>query len=218
MGTVWAHGQARQVETFDTVNPATSEVIGTFPVHGRAEVEAAVERAREAAAWWAGLGWKNRQTRLLAWKSHMIRYIGRLAELVHNETGKPIADAQLEIFLAVVHLDWAARNARRVLGPRRVWSGITAINLASSLEYAPLGVIGVIGPWNYPVFTPMGSIAYALAAGNAVVFKPSEFTPAVGGWLVSSFADVVPEHPVLQLVSGAAGTGDALAAGNAVVF
>jgi acyl-CoA reductase-like NAD-dependent aldehyde dehydrogenase len=211
MDMVWTHGQARQAETFDTVNPATSEVIATFPVHGRAEVDAAVERAREAAAWWSGLGWKERQTRLLAWKSHLIRYVGRLAELVHNETGKPLADAQMEIFLAVVHIDWAARNARRVLGPRRVRSGIPAINLASSVEYAPLGVIGVIGPWNYPVFTPMGSIAYALAAGNAVVFKPSELTPATGGWLVSSFGEVVPEHPVLQLVTGAGGTGEALA-------
>ena len=72
-------------------------------------------------------------------------------------------------------------------------------------------MVGVIGPWNYPVFTPMGSIAYALAAGNAVVFKPSEFTPAVGGWLVSSFAEVVPEQPVLQLVTGAGETGQALA-------
>ncbi len=211
MNTVWTHGQARQAETFDSVNPATSEVIATFPVHGRAEVEATVERAREAAAWWSGLGWKERQTRLLAWKSHLIRYVGRLAELIHNETGKPLADAQLEIFLAVVHIDWAARHARRVLGPRRVRSGIPAINLTSSVEYAPLGVIGVIGPWNYPVFTPVGSIAYALAAGNAVVFKPSELTPATGGWLVSSFAEVVPEHPVLQLVTGAGGTGEALA-------
>ena len=211
MDTVWTHGQARQAETFDTVNPATSEVIATFPIHGPAEVDAAVERAREAAAWWSGLGWKERQTRLLAWESYLIRYIGRLAELIHNETGKPLADAQLEIFLAVVHLDWAARNARRVLGPRRVRSGIPAINLASWVEYAPLGVIGVIGPWNYPVFTPMGSIAYALAAGNAVVFKPSQLTPATGGWLVSSFAEVVPEHPVLQLVTGADGTGEALA-------
>ena len=211
MDTVWTHGQARQAETFDSVNPATSEVIATFPVHGRAEVDAAVERAREAASWWSGLGWKERQTRLLAWKSHLIRYVGRLAELIHNETGKPLADAQLEIFLAVVHLDWAARNARRVLGPRRVRSGISAINLASSVEYVPLGVIGVIGPWNYPVFTPMGSIAYALAAGNAVVFKPSEFTPATGGWLVSSFAEVVPGHPVLQLVTGARESGQALA-------
>jgi acyl-CoA reductase-like NAD-dependent aldehyde dehydrogenase len=72
-------------------------------------------------------------------------------------------------------------------------------------------VVGVIGPWNYPVFTPMGSIVYALAAGNAVVFKPSELTPAVGSWLVSSFAEVVPEQPVLQLITGAAETGDFLA-------
>ena len=211
MDSVWTHGQARQVETFESVNPATSEVIATFGVHGRAEVEAAVERAHEAAAWWSGLGWKTRRTRLLAWKSHLIRYIGRLAELVHTETGKPLADAQLEIILAIVHIDWAARNAHRVLGPRRVGSGVAAINLASSVEYAPLGVIGVIGPWNYPGFTPMGSIAYALAAGNAVVFKPSELTPATGGWLVSSFAEVVPGHPVLQLVTGAGGTGEALA-------
>ena len=211
MDTVWTPGQTRQMETFDTVNPATSEVIATFGVHGQAEVDAAVERAHQAAGWWAGLGWKERRTRLLAWKSHLIRYIGRLAELVHTETGKPLGDAQLEIFLAIVHIDWAARNARRVLGPRRVRSGLAAINQASSVEYAPLGVIGVIGPWNYPVFTPMGSLAYALAAGNAVVFKPSEFTPAVGGWLVSSFADVVPEYPVLQLVTGAGATGEALA-------
>ena len=128
-----------------------------LPGAGRSEVNAAVERAREAASWWAGLDWKQRQTRLLAWKSHITRYIGRLAELVHNETGKPLADAQLEILLAIVHIDWAAKNARRVLGPRRVRSGLIALNQASCVEYAPLGVIGVIGPWNYPVFTPMGS-------------------------------------------------------------
>ena len=62
----------------------------------------------------------------------------------------------------------------RYCGPRRVRSGLISINQAATLEYQPLGVVGVIGPWNYPVFTPMGSIAYALAAGNAVVFKPSE--------------------------------------------
>src|SRR6266851_9397593 len=213
-------GQIQAPETFDSVNPATSEVIATFPVFGPAEVNAAVERAHEAAAWWAGLGWKERQTRLLAWKSHLTRYIGRLAELVHTETGKPLDDAKLEIVLAIVHIDWAARNARRVLSAHRVRSGLTALNQASYVEYQPLGVIGVIGPWNYPVFTPMGSLAYALAAGNAVVFKPSEFTPAVGGWLVSSFADVVPEQPVLQLITGAAETGQALAASavNKIAF
>src|SRR6266700_2175900 len=211
MDTLQTAGQTQAPETFDSVNPATSEVIATFPVFGQAEVNAAVERAHEAAGWWAGLGWKARQARLLAWKSHLTRYIGRLAELVHNETGKPLDDARLEIVLAIVHIDWAAKNARKVLGPRRVRSGLTALNQASYVEYQPLGVIGVIGPWNYPVFTPMGSLAYALAAGNAVVFKPSEFTPAVGGWLVSSFAEIVPEKPVLQLITGAGTTGEALA-------
>src|SRR6516225_4705396 len=213
-------GQTQAPETFDSVNPATSEVIATFPVFGQAEVDDTVERARDAAAWWAGLGWKERQTRLLAWKSHLARYIGRLAELVHTETGKPLDDAKMEIVLAIVHIDWAAKNARKVLGPHRVRSGLTALNQAAYIEYQPLGVVGVIGPWNYPVFTPMGSVAYALAAGNAVVFKPSEFTPAVGGWLVSSFAEVVPEKPVLQLITGAGTTGEALAlsAVNKIAF
>ena len=187
--TVAAWGSSR--ETFESVNPATGEVVATFPVHGRAEVDAAVERAREAAP--GGPGWAGRAAeRLLAWKSHLIRYIGRLAELVHDETGKPLADAQLEIFLAVVHIDWAARNAapgaRAAPGAA---SGLSTINQAASVEYQPLGVVGVIGPWNYPVFTPMGSIAYALAAGNAVVFKPqrADARRSAAGWS-SSFAEV----------------------------
>jgi acyl-CoA reductase-like NAD-dependent aldehyde dehydrogenase len=218
--TLRTQGPGRPAETFDTVNPATSEVIATFPVFGESDVAETVERAHRAAAWWAALPAKERQARLLAWKSHITRYLGRLAELVHAETGKPLADAQLEILLAIVHIDWAARHARRVLRPRRVRSGLVAINQAATLEYQPLGVVGVIGPWNYPVFTPMGSIAYALAAGNAVVFKPSELTPAVGSWLVGSFAEVVPEHPVLQLVTGAGATGECLArsAVNKIAF
>ncbi|HLK78404.1 MAG TPA: aldehyde dehydrogenase family protein [Streptosporangiaceae bacterium] len=199
----------------ETVNPATGEVLATFPVHGRREVDAAVVTAREAASWWAGLGWSGRRVRLLAWKSHLVRYMGRLAQLMHEETGKPLDDATMEIILAVLHIDWAARHARRVLRPRRVRSGLAAINQAATLEYLPLGVVGVIGPWNYPVFTPVGSIAYALAAGNAVVFKPSELTPATGAWLVRSFGEALgvfgPVQPVLQLITGPGSTGEALA-------
>lgn len=204
----------RPAETFDTVNPATGEVIESFPVCGERQVQAAVERARPAAQWWAGLGWKHRRRYLLAWKSYLARYLGRVAQLVHTETGKPLADAQLEAVLAIVHIDWAAKNAERVLGPRRVRSGLVAINQAATLEYQPLGVIGVIGPWNYPVFTPIGSLVYALAAGNAVVFKPSEYTPATGKWLVDSFTEVVGDQPVLQLITGFGETGAALARGH----
>lgn len=203
-------------DTFDSLNPATGEVIETFPVQEEPAVQAAVQRGREAAAWWAGLDWDGRRLRLLAWKSHLTRYMARLASLVHEETGKPVDDATLEIVLTILHLDWAAKHARRVLRPRRVPSGIAMINQAATLEYQPLGVVGVIGPWNYPVFTPMGSIAYALAAGNAVVFKPSELTPATGDWLVRSFAEVLSEvfgddQPVLQIVTGDGRTGEALA-------
>jgi acyl-CoA reductase-like NAD-dependent aldehyde dehydrogenase len=178
-------------------------------------VAAAVAAGQEAGRWWAGLGWSQRRIRLLAWKSYLVRYMDRLAELIHVETGKPLGDARLEIILAVLHIDWAARHARRVLRPRRVRSGLIGSHLASVLEYQPLGVIGVIGPWNYPVFTPVGSIAYALAAGNAVVFKPSELTPATGDWLVRSFGEALrvfgDAEPVLQLVTGPGSTGEALA-------
>jgi acyl-CoA reductase-like NAD-dependent aldehyde dehydrogenase len=199
----------------ETINPATGEVLATFPLHGRREVDAAVATGREAAVWWAGLGWAGRRIRLLAWKSHLTRYLDRFAELVHTETGKPLDDAKLEIILAILHIDWAAKHARRVLRPRRVRSGLAAIHQAATVEYQPLGVIGVIGPWNYPVFTPVGSIAYALAAGNAVVFKPSELTPATGDALVRSFGEALgifgEYQPVLQLVTGAGSTGEALA-------
>jgi acyl-CoA reductase-like NAD-dependent aldehyde dehydrogenase len=85
-----------------------------------------------------------------------------------------------------------------------------AVNHTASTTYVPFGVVGVIGPWNYPVHTPLGSISYALAAGNGVVFKPSEHTPAVGTWLAESFASVVPEQPVFQVVTGFGDTGAAL--------
>src|SRR5215469_12985007 len=203
-------------ETFESVNPATGEVLATYGIDGQQEVSRAVRQARGAAAWWGGLSHGERKVRLLAWKSHLTRYMGRLAQLVHDETGKPLDDATLEIVNTILHLDWAARHAGSVLRPRRVPSGLAMINQAASVEYQPLGVIGVIGPWNYPVFTPMGSIGYALAAGNAVVFKPSELTTGTGQWLVHSFTEVLSEvfgdsGPVLRLVTGLGETGAELA-------
>ncbi|MDH2429981.1 aldehyde dehydrogenase family protein [Sphaerisporangium sp. TRM90804] len=203
---------ATDQRTFDSVNPATGALVGTHPLHDAAAVDAAVRGAGEAARWWAGLGFEGRRRRLFDFKAVLTRDLRRVARKIHEETGKPEGDAVLETALAVVQLDWAARNARKVLGPRRVGTGLVGMNLAATLEYLPLGVVGVIGPWNYPVFTPMGSIAYALAAGNAVVFKPSELTPGTGVLLAELFARSVPEHPVLQVVTGLGETGAALAA------
>ncbi|MEP9363838.1 aldehyde dehydrogenase family protein [Nocardioides sp. CN2-186] len=195
--------------TFESLNPATGEVVGTYPVQTEEEVRAAVARAREEAAWWSGLSFAERKAHLNAWKTLMTRRMPELAELVSSEMGKPASDAVLEAALAVDHIAWAAGNAKKVLGRHKVSSGLLMVNQSASVAFKPLGVVGVIGPWNYPVFTPMGSIAYALAAGNAVVFKPSEYTPGVGGWLVQTFQEAVG-RPVLQLVTGLGETGSFL--------
>ncbi|WP_410662644.1 aldehyde dehydrogenase family protein [Amycolatopsis sp. lyj-84] len=197
-------------ETFDSLSPATDEVVGTYPVHSREDVRAAVARARDAAEWWAGLGYDGRAERLRRWKGVITRRLPQLCQVVRDETGKPLADAQLESVLAIEHIAWAGKNARKILGKQRRAAGLMMSNQAATVEYQPLGVVGVIGPWNYPVFTPLGSIAYALAAGNTVVFKPSEYTPGVGKWLVDAFAEVVPEWPVLQLITGFGETGASL--------
>jgi acyl-CoA reductase-like NAD-dependent aldehyde dehydrogenase len=196
--------------TFDVHRPGTGEVLGTYPVDSAADVKEAVRRARAAAVWWVELGWAERRRRLDAFRGVLARRISQLAGLVSEETGKPSTDAVLEVALVLDHLAWAARNAEKVLGRRRVRSGLSTLHLAGSVEYKPYGVVGVIGPWNFPVFTPLGSVVFALAAGNAVVFKPSELTPGVGRWLVDAFAAVVPEQPVLQLVTGDGSTGAAL--------
>jgi len=196
--------------TFDSTSPASGELVGTFPVQGPEQVAEAVSRARRAAGWWAGLGFDGRRRRLLAYKALLARRSGELVDLVHRENGKPAADAFVEVLLAVEHLDWVARKAERVLRPRRAASTLVLANHSASVEYQPLGVVGVIGPWNYPVYTPTGAIASALGAGNAVVFKPSELTTAVGRFLADAFAEVVPEQPVLQVVTGDGTTGNAL--------
>ena len=211
MTATQATSQAAQpATTFESYNPATDEVIATFPVHAEADVSKAVERAHGAAAWWRELGYDGRKRRMRAWRTLLVRRSDEFAELIHRENGKPIDDALGEIILAIEHVSWAASNAEKVLGRRRVAPGMLAMNHTASAEYVPFGVVGVIGPWNYPVHTPMGSITYALAAGNAVVFKPSEYTPAIGRWLVDAFAEVVPEQPVFQLVTGFGATGAAL--------
>ncbi|WP_328533550.1 aldehyde dehydrogenase family protein [Micromonospora zamorensis] len=193
-----------------STSPATGIEAGRLPIATDDEVRQAVDRARAAGEWWAGLGFTGRRDRLLRWRALLAKRIEQLAELVHVEGGKPVADAIVEIVTAIEHIDWAARNAGRVLGPRRVRSRLILAEFSGHLEYQPHGVVGVIGPWNYPVFTPIGSAAYALAAGNAVVLKPSEYTPAVGQWLVDSFAEVVPEHPVFTAVHGLGDVGAAL--------
>jgi aldehyde dehydrogenase (NAD+) len=195
---------------FASLDPRTGEVVAHHPIHSPQQVADAVAQARRASNWWQELGFDGRKARLDAWRRLLVKRLDEAASLISAETGKPAADAKLEMVIVIDHLHWAARNAERVLRKRRVPAGLLMSNQAATIEYLPVGVVGVIGPWNYPAFTPMGSIAYALAAGNTVVFKPSELTPGVGTWLADTLAEIVPEHPVLSVVTGFGETGAAL--------
>ncbi|RDI64621.1 aldehyde dehydrogenase (NAD+) [Nocardia pseudobrasiliensis] len=200
-------GRSRVLTSYD---PRTGEAVGDYAIMGTGELTRTVRAARAAEKWWAAIGFAGRRRWLLDWKRAIARNASELVDLVCAETGKPGVDAAIEVMLAVENLDWAARNAEQTLGRRRLGSTWLTRNQRASVGYLPLGVVGVIGPWSNPVFTPMGSIAYAMAAGNAVVFKPSELTPGVGMWLAESWNRLAPNQPVLQVVTGDHSTETAL--------
>jgi aldehyde dehydrogenase (NAD+) len=197
-------------EELKSTDPATGEVVGSVPVHTAEDVDAAVARARTAATEWGALSYADREAELARFRAGLAEACDELADLIHRENGKPKVDAITEVFMALSHLQHAAHRAEKALRPHKVSSGLMA-NFKATVSYHPLGVIGVIGPWNYPIFTPMGSIAYALAAGNAVVFKPSELTPLIGAKIGEIAARTIAVPNVLQVVTGAGATGAALA-------
>lgn len=197
-------------DRLSSYNPSTGAVVGTVPVHTAAEVDAAVARARVAAKAWGALSFEARGEELTAFRKAIADHADELAELMHAENGKPLLEAYVEVMMALSHVQHAASRAEAAMATKKVSSGVLA-NFRSTISYHPLGVIGVIGPWNYPLFTPMGSIAYALAAGNAVVFKPSELTPLVAVKLAEIAAQTFALRDLLQVVTGAGATGAALA-------
>lgn len=198
------------VATFSTFAPATGELFHTYPITSDDEVAQSINRARAAALWWANLSFSKRRAILLKWNALLISRLTEAADLIVAESGKPRSDAELEAAIACEHVAWAARKASFYLRPHHRFPGLLMANMSAHVDRVPFGVVGVIGPWNYPIFTPMGSIAYALAAGNTVIFKPSEFTPGIGLWLAQTLAEIVPEHHLLQVVTGAGSVGAAL--------
>ena len=199
-----------QAATFEKCDPATGEVIGQYKNFSQAEVFACVDAARLASIRWAEFGFTARKKTLLKWASYITKNQKEIAQLVASECGKPIGDASLEVSIAIDHIAWAAKHAEQIMQKQDRPAGLLMFNMKAQVQRSPLGVVGVIGPWNYPIFTPMGSIAYALAAGNTVVFKPSEFTPGVGKWLADSFAQIAPFENILTTVTGLPDTGKAL--------
>ncbi|HEY4243138.1 MAG TPA: aldehyde dehydrogenase family protein [Kofleriaceae bacterium] len=197
-------------ERLTSYNPATGEAISSVPIHTPAEVDAAVARARVAAESWGALSFAARAEELRTFQKAMAAETDALVDLIRRENGKPELEALVEVMMSLQHVAHAAARAEHVLAPRKVSSGVL-VNFRATVTYHPLGVVGVIGPWNFPISTPFGSIAYALAAGNAIVWKPSELTPLIAVAIedIAKRSFALPN--LLQVVTGAGATGAALA-------
>lgn len=195
---------------FEKFDPRSGEVLASYKNFSQDEVFEVVEKAHDAAIRWQEFGFTARKRVLLRWASYITKNQKQISQLIESECGKPLGDASLEVSIAIDHIPWAAKHAQQIMRRQDRPSGLLMFNMKAQVQRSPVGVVGVIGPWNYPIFTPMGSIAYALAAGNTVVFKPSEFTPGVGNWLADSFTQVAPFENILTTVTGLADTGKAL--------
>lgn len=193
---------------------STGEQIATFAVHGRSQVDDAVARADSAAELWSSAGFVVRRKAMINWAREIVARADELVSLVQRENGKPTDDAYMELVIAVEHIRWAAHNAERILRTRSVLPGVLMANYSAEITHEPFGVIGVISPWNYPLFAPVAPIASALAAGNTVVLKPSEFATATADVLIDCFRRANSSLPrvegVLELVTGTGQTGAAL--------
>lgn len=131
-------GAESSATTFASLDPRSGDVIAEYPIADQAAVDEAVDRARIAARWWDAQGFRGRREWLLEFKKAVAQDAAALATLVSRETGKPYGDAFLEVMLAIEHLDWAAKNAKKVLKARKVPSGIASFNQAATLEYKAL--------------------------------------------------------------------------------
>lgn len=193
-----------------SVNPATLEELGRFHIASPAEVNAAVARARAAQPQWAALSYRNRARYILKVRRALYDRQNEIINIISDETGKPPFEAlSTEIFPIADLMTHFAGKAEKILRDERFTLSVFR-NKRSMITYEPLGVVGVISPWNFPFAIPMGEIVMALMAGNAVVLKPSEFTPMVADAIKRLFAGADFPDGLFEVVQGDGSTGAAL--------
>src|SRR5438477_11900449 len=173
-----ARASSREVVSFD---PATGEEIGRVPLCSPEDVAQAVVHARAAQKSWGTLGFRERARVVMRARSLVLEELDEIAALISRESGKPSAEAiAMEIVPTLDLMQFFARKTARLLRPEKIDIGLYRfMGRTSTVEYRPLGVVGIISPWNFPWAIPLGEVVMALMAGNAVVLKPSELTPFV---------------------------------------
>jgi acyl-CoA reductase-like NAD-dependent aldehyde dehydrogenase len=202
-----------QAATIAVDNPATGEVIGTIPVLGAGEVADLAARARAAQPAWAALGVPQRAAVMHRAQRWMLDHSREVIECVVRETGKTWEDAQLTDYgYTVTALSFWARRAKRYLADERVSSLVGPLNVGRKLvvSHVPLGLVGVIGPWNYPIVNCFGDCIPALMAGNAVILKPSEVTPFSSQLMAEMLSECGLPDDLFAVATGDGSTGAAL--------
>ncbi len=194
-------------------NPATGETLARVPELGADEVAALVGAAREAQPGWEAAGFEERARVLMAARGWMVAKGERVVRTICAETGRPADETQFaELSYGISALEFWAAHAAGYLADEEVRSASPAVSGGRKLRirYAPVGVVGVIGPWNYPLNNSFGDCIPALAAGNAVVLKPSEVTPLTSLLMAEMLDEVGLPSGVFSVATGRGETGAAL--------
>jgi succinate-semialdehyde dehydrogenase/glutarate-semialdehyde dehydrogenase len=195
-----------------SVNPATGEVLGELDSAGPAEVRAAVARARAAQLEWHAWGVRNRIQVLRRFQQILLHRKSDIARRITQESGKPEVEALLtEVLVVLDAARFLIENGYQLLRDEKLPHGNPALKAkAGWILREPYGVIGIISPWNYPFSTPATETMTALLAGNAVVLKPSEFTPLIALEFQKLLREAGAPGGVFQALPGDGATGAAL--------
>jgi len=204
-----AHGQS----IFTTLNPADqSEVVGTYISATQRDIDDALIGATTAFTSWRDLPVFERYAALKAFHQAIASQREPLAEAITREQGKPIAESRAEVNKALQEAEFSFSQTFQNTGAAPAGARPGFRNLVTR---RPRGVIAAITPWNFPVLTPMRKISPGLAHGNAIVIKPSEYTPAAVHIIGQAARDTLPPG-VIQILNGAGDVASALCRSSAV--
>ncbi|MFS1954274.1 aldehyde dehydrogenase family protein [Vibrio cyclitrophicus] len=193
-------------KSIQSFNPSNGELLGEVNSASRDEVVQTIRQSKSAQKVWKKLPINERVRTIIRAYQHLDQYADSLSELLAREMGKDIRRATGEATGAIYMGQHYAEEAHRALNTRKL-SGST------ELQYRPLGVVGVISPWNYPVMMANNLIVPALVAGNSVILKPSEETPLIAEAFFGELQKHLPEG-VLTILHGDRETGEALVEGD----
>src|SRR4029077_12065944 len=201
------------LSTLESFNPATGELVGTVPTITPDQRQAVVDDVARIQPAWAELSLADRARYMKRAADALLDDIDEIAELLVNEQGKPRAEAYtMELLPTVDALHWCAKAGPKILaGEKGRMSQAFLASKKSPFTYEPIGVVGVIAPWNYPWSIPFGEVAIALMAGNGVVLKPASLTPLLGEAIRRVFEKGGLPEGLVRVVHGGGAVGDALA-------